>query len=253
MALDIFGLEIRWYGLLFAAAFLLGYQIMQWFCVRENRVNHDLDRLLFYLMGGTIIGARLGHCIFYDPGYYLSNPVKILAVWEGGLASHGGGVGVLIGLLLYARKVDESYLWLLDRVVIPATLAAFFIRTGNLFNSEIVGIPSTLPTAVIFERLDLIPRHPAQVYEALSYLSIFGLLMVFYLKTKWATYSGLLTGVFLSLVFSSRFFIELVKEKQEAYSSGLWLSTGQLLSLPFVIAGLVLIVVAFQKYAGKSE
>ena len=162
---------------MFAAAFILGYQIMKWIYLHEGKNIRNIDQLLLYLIGGTIIGARLGHCLLYDPSYYLSNPIKILAVWEGGLASHGGGVGVLIGLYLYKRKTQESYLWLLDRIAIPTALTAFFIRIGNLFNSEILGVPATVPWAVIFERIDSIPRHPAQVYEASSYVLIFFLLV----------------------------------------------------------------------------
>jgi len=240
------GIQVRWYGLMFATAFILGYQIMKWIYLREKRNTQNLDRLLFYLIGGTIIGARLGHCIFYDPSYYLSNPLKILAVWEGGLASHGGGVGVLIGLYLYKQKTQESYLWLLDRVAIPTALAVFFIRIGNLFNSEILGVPTSVPWAVIFERIDTVPRHPAQVYEALSYILVFILLMFIYKKGQGKLNNGVIFGVFLVSVFTSRFFIEFVKTKQEAYSSEYWMSMGQILSIPFVVAGVVLVLMAFK-------
>jgi prolipoprotein diacylglyceryl transferase len=197
---------------------------------------------------GTIIGARLGHCFLYDPYYYLSNPVKILAVWEGGLASHGGGIGVVLSLYLYKRKTQESYLWLLDRVAIPTALAAFFIRIGNLFNSEIIGIPTQGPWAVIFEKVDSIPRHPAQVYEALSYILIFFILMFIYKKRERQLNNGLIFGVFLILIFTSRFFIEFVKSSQESYSTSFWMSTGQILSIPFIIAGILLIIVTFKPH-----
>ena len=240
-------IRIRWYGVMFAFSFIFGYQIMKWIYIREKKDLKNLDQLLFYLIGGTIIGARLGHCFFYDPGYYLSNPVMILAVWEGGLASHGGGIGVLIGLYLYKQKTKDSYLWLLDHVAIPTALAAFFIRIGNLFNSEIVGIPTQVPWAIIFERIDSIPRHPAQVYEALSYILVFFLLIFMYKKGERNLNNGLLFGVFLVLVFTSRFFIEFVKAKQEAYALEFWISTGQILSVPFIIAGVVLILVALKE------
>jgi phosphatidylglycerol---prolipoprotein diacylglyceryl transferase len=203
------GIRIRWYGVMFALSFTLGYQIMKWMYVHEKKDLKNLDQLLFYLIGGTIIGARLGHCFFYDPGYYLSNPVKIFAVWEGGLASHGGGIGVLLALYLYKQKTKDSYLWLLDRVAIP--------------------------------------RHPAQVYEALSYILIFFLLMFMYKRVERKLNNGTIFGVFLVLVFTSRFFIEFVKTSQEAYSLEFWMSTGQTLSIPFIFAGVMLIFVALKK------
>lgn len=246
------GIQIRWYGIMFAAAFILGYQIIKWIYLREEKNIRNIDQLLFYLIGGTIIGARLGHCLLYDPSYYLSNPIKILAVWEGGLASHGGGAGVLIGLYLYKRKTQESYLWLLDRIAIPTALAAFFIRIGNLFNSEILGVPATVPWAVIFERIDSIPRHPAQVYEALTYVLIFFLLVFIYKRGERKLNNGAISGMFLVSVFTSRFFIELVKTKQEAYSSDFWMSTGQMLSIPFVVAGLVLILMALKGFSNAK-
>jgi len=232
-------LTVHWYGLLFALGFIIGFQIMQWIFKRENKNTNDLDALLWFLIIGVIIGARLGHVIFYDPSYYFSNPIKILKIWEGGLASHGGAIGALIGLYLFKRKRTEySYLWLLDRLAIPTALVATFIRTGNLFNSEIVGIPTSVPWAIIFERVDMLPRHPAQVYEALSYLLIFIILFTLYKTTNIKQKSGMLFGILLSLVFIARLFIEFVKTKQEAYSNDLWLSTGQLLSIPFILIGL---------------
>ena len=240
-------LTVHWYGLLFALGFIIGFQIMQWIFKRENKNTNDLDALLWFLIIGVIIGARLGHVIFYDPSYYFSNPIKILKIWEGGLASHGGAIGALIGLYLFKRSREYSYLWLLDRLAIPTALVATFIRTGNLFNSEIVGIQTSVPWAVIFKRVDLLPRHPAQVYEALSYLFIFIILFTLYKMTSIKHKSGMLFGVLLSLVFIARLFIEFVKSKQEAYNSELWLSTGQLLSIPFIIVGLFLVVTAIMR------
>ena len=143
------------------------------------------------MMVGTIAGARLGHCLFYDPAYYLTNPLKILMVWEGGLASHGGAIGILTALFLYSRKrPDQPYLWLLDRMAIVIALAGLFIRVGNFFNSEILGIPADVPWAIIFDRIDSLPRHPAQLYEAIAYGSIFVGLYRLYGKLSARTASG---------------------------------------------------------------
>ncbi|TPW15967.1 MAG: prolipoprotein diacylglyceryl transferase [Halothiobacillaceae bacterium] len=245
--ISIGGLRVHWYGLLFATGIILGYQLVKWIYQREAKNSQHLDRLLFYLLGGTLIGARLGHTLLYDPGYYLSHPLKIVAIWEGGLASHGGAVGALIGLYLYQRTTGESYRWLLDRVAIAAALAGTFIRIGNLFNSEIVGLPTTVPWAIIFSRVDTLPRHPTQLYEALAYAVIFVLLLLSYKKwgKQWA--EGALFGAYLVLVFTSRFLIELVKSKQESYTLESWMSTGQLLSLPFIVAGVILIILAVKK------
>ncbi|MDZ7667470.1 MAG: prolipoprotein diacylglyceryl transferase [Desulfotignum sp.] len=239
-------LQPRWYGLLFALAFILGYHLMQWMYTREKMPRQNLDLLSIYLIAGTIIGARLGHCLFYDPSYYLGNPLKILAVWEGGLASHGGGIGVLISLYLYTVKTGESYLWLLDRIAIPACLAGVFIRLGNFFNSEIVGFPASVPWAVIFQRVDALPRHPAQLYEALAYFLIFFILLSVYKSRKKDTRNGAIFGTFLVLVFVSRILVEFVKTPQAAYPAAFWLNTGQMLSIPFVVAGMVFLVKAFR-------
>ena len=244
-------LKVHWYGLLFALGFIIGFQIMQWIFKREHRNIEDLDKLLWFLLIGVIVGARLAHVIFYDPAYYFADPVKILKIWEGGLASHGGAIGALLGLYLFKRNKDYSYRWLLDRLAIPTALVAASIRTGNLFNSEIVGIPTSVSWAVIFERVDSLPRHPAQVYEALCYLFIFIVLFLLYKTTKIKHKQGMLFGILVSFVFTARLLIEFVKSKQEAYSSDLWLNTGQLLSIPFILGGLLLIILAI--VAKKEE
>jgi len=249
--IDIFGIQIRWYGALFAASFLLGSQLMEWIYRNEGRSLKHIDRLFIFLIAGTLIGARLGHCLFYDPQYYWQNPLKILAIWEGGLASHGGAIGVLTGLYLYQRKTAENYLWLLDRLAIPAALAACLIRIGNLFNSEILGIPSSVPWAIIFERVDTLPRHPAQLYEALSYAVIFVGLLLIYRRTADKLKNGILFSYFLISVFSARFLIEFVKTKQAAYVSDLSISTGQWLSLPFILIGVVLLVLSLKRPTAK--
>ena len=167
-------ITIRYYGILFALSFFLGYNILRSIFRRESKPESDLETLLTVMMAGTIAGARIGHCLLYDPVYYLTNPLKILMIWEGGLASHGGAIGILLALFLYSRKRPEQpYLWILDRIVIAVALAGLFIRVGNFFNSEILGIPTDLPWAIVFDRIDSVPRHPAQLYEAIAYGSIF--------------------------------------------------------------------------------
>jgi len=240
--LSIGPLSIHWYGALFAMAILSGLQVMKFIYQTENKPLEALDNLLMYAVFGIIIGARLGHCFFYDPQYYFANPLKILAIWEGGLASHGGGLGVILAIGLYVRKYKENYLWLLDRLAICTALFGVFVRSANFVNSEILGIASDAPWAIIFARIDNIPRHPAQLYEAIAYLFIFIILFFVYKKLKAKTAQGLLLGLFLILTFTARFLIESVKVKQAAYDSALVLNTGQMLSIPFFLAGIALLI-----------
>jgi phosphatidylglycerol:prolipoprotein diacylglycerol transferase len=236
-------LAVRWYGLFFASAFLVGYWVMVQIYRREGSDPSTIDTLLMYMGIGTLLGARLGHVLFYDPQYYLAHALDIVKVWEGGLASHGGAAGILIALLLYARKPGQpAYLWLLDRVAIPTALGGFFIRVGNFFNSEIVGTPTSAPWAVVFDRVDPIPRHPVQLYEALVYLLIFVVLGLVYLRWGKMHRDGLLLGLFFTLVFSARFLLEFVKTPQAAYEAGFAVTVGQWLSVPFILAGIALIV-----------
>lgn len=233
---------IRWYGVFFAVLFILGYWIVRWQFRLEHKDQTSLDTALVYMVVGTIVGARLGHCFFYDPHYYLSHPAEIPQVWKGGLASHGGAIGILIALYFYTRsRPDQPYLWLLDRVVVPTALGGCMIRLGNLFNSEILGTPTHVPWAFIFAREDLIPRHPAQLYESIAYFLIFIMLLLVYRHFKERTPRGLLLGLFFLTVFSFRFLIEFVKQRQAAYEHNLPLSVGQFLSIPFIIAGGVLV------------
>ena len=241
-------IRIRWYGLAFASSFIFGFLLMRRIFRLEGRPVKNLDKLLVYVLIGTILGARLAHCFFYNPFYFWGNPIEILKVWKGGLASHGGGLGVLIAIFLYSRnKAQEPYLWLLDRIAIAGGLVGFFIRIGNLFNSEIIGTPTTLPWAFIFEKVDNIPRHPVQLYESITYGLIFIVLLTIYKKQRHKVKQGFLTGLFLLLVFTARFFLEFVKARQASYSSKLPLSVGQLLSVPFLLAGIVLIIYAHSK------
>lgn len=237
------GLSIRWYGLFFASAFLAGITIMKAIYRNEGLKDEKIDDLLIYIMLGTVIGARLGHVLFYDPGYYFSHPLSILKIWEGGLASHGGSIGILLAVYLYCKKHEpQGPLWLLDRLSLPIAMAAGLIRLGNFFNSEIVGITSTAPWAIVFERVDLEPRHPVQLYESLSYFLIFMLLLFAYKKYRSRLNTGSIFGILLITIFGSRIFLESFKIRQAAYGHDNLLSVGQWLSIPFVLIGIFLLV-----------
>lgn len=171
------GLTIHWYGVLFASAIFAGFQVMKRIYVREGLDVESLDNLLIYCVIGIVVGARLAHVLFYDPSYYFAHPAKILAIWEGGLASHGGGLGAILALYYYHRKMKLPFLFLLDRLAIATAIFGFFVRMANFVNSEILGVPSDKPWAIVFERVDMLPRHPAQLYEALAYLSIFMIIL----------------------------------------------------------------------------
>jgi prolipoprotein diacylglyceryl transferase len=246
--------SIRWYGFIFAMAFVVGFVIMHWVYKQEGKPKADVEQLAIYMIFGTVIGARLGHCLFYNPEFYLSNPIEILKVWRGGLASHGAAIGILIALYIYSKKKkDVELLWILDRVVIVVALSGSFIRLGNLFNSEIIGIPTDLPWAFIFTSLDDIPRHPAQLYESIAYLIIFLILISFYIKRINEMGNGFLFGSFLVLVFLFRFFVEFVKENQTGFEEGMALNMGQLLSIPFVLLGIFFITYSFKKLDKKLK
>lgn len=255
--LKIGPLTIRWYGLFFALGFYIGYFIVRWMFRIEHKDEHHLNSLLVAMVLGAVVGARLGHCLFYEPDYYFSHPLQILAIWRGGLASHGAAVGILLAIYLYSRKrPDQPYLWVMDRIVVPTALGGCFIRIGNLFNSEILGLPTTVPWAFIFPNPEDAPnpfssyqgpRHPVQLYEAIAYLLIYILLLMIYRHWRAQTPRGYLLGVFLTTVFAARFFLEFFKERQADYESNLPISVGQWLSIPFVILGLLLIWRAFRR------
>jgi prolipoprotein diacylglyceryl transferase len=209
---------------------------------REGRDPRSLSDLLIYLMLGTIIGARLGHVLFYQPDYYLARPWEILMLWRGGLSSHGGFAGVMIALYLFLKKhPDMRFIELADRLTLCCLPAAALIRIGNFFNSEILGTPSSLPWAVVFARVDDIPRHPAMLYEAAAYLIVFAALDWAYWKTAIIQFPGRLFGAALAVCFLARFMIEFVKENQVLFERSLPLNMGQLLSLPFVFTGVYLL------------
>jgi phosphatidylglycerol---prolipoprotein diacylglyceryl transferase len=256
---EIFNLgpvSVRWYGLLFALSFVFGYMILTRIFVKEDKPKTDVEQLSVYVIFGTVIGARLGHCLFYNPVYYLSNPIEILKVWEGGLASHGAALGILIALYLYSRKKkDQNYFWLLDRLVIVVALGGSLIRLGNLFNSEIYGIETQVPWAFIFPNgagSGMVPRHPTQIYESLAYLISFVILFVTYNKRRKIFNNGFLFGLFLILVFTFRFFVEFIKAVQEPFEANLPLKMGQWLSIPFVLIGIYFLIKGMPKKSAKS-
>lgn len=250
IAVSIGPLAIHWYGLLFAAAFLGGLQWMRLVYKREGRDQAELETLLGYLVVGVILGARLGHCLVYDPQYYLGNPLTILKIWEGGLASHGGVAGFVAAVWMFRRKSGRpGLLWLLDRLAIPAALGGGLVRLGNFMNSEIVGLPSTGPWAVVFVQVDHLPRHPVQLYEAAAYFAVFVVLALGYLAGRAALRPGFLSGWFLMLVFAARFGAEFFKTPQAAYEAEFLLTVGQWLSLPCVLFGLLLVVHGYRQSA----
>jgi prolipoprotein diacylglyceryl transferase len=237
-------LSVRWYGLFFATGFLFGYYLVEQMFKYEKLELKWLESLFVYMIVATIIGARLGHVIFYGWDYYSRNPLEIIKVWHGGLASHGGAIGIFIALIFWSKKISKrSVLWVLDRVVVPTALVAAMIRTGNLMNSEIYGVQTDLPWGFIFERNgETVPKHPTQIYEALAYLLTFAVTLCLYWRTNSRRKEGLITGVFFIMIFLSRFLIEFIKEDQEAFEAGMALNMGQWLSIPFVLGGLFLVI-----------
>lgn len=243
------GITIRWYGLMFAIGFLLGYNIVANMFKREGAPERWLGILLIYVGVATIVGARLGHVFFYAWDYYSQHPWKILATWEGGLASHGGAIGIIIAVLIYSKLVTKrSSLWVFDRLTVAVALVGCLIRLGNLMNSEIFGHPTDMPWGFKFvnspewqQLYAPFACHPTQIYEALCYLAVFIFMMWLYWKKNAGERPGLLFGVFLTNVFGFRFLIEFIKNDQEAFEAAMTFNMGQCLSIPFVILGVYLI------------
>ncbi len=241
-------LSIRYYGLLWAMSFLLGYMIFERIVKKESLPKDYLDTLTMYMVIGTIVGARLGHCLFYQPDYYLSNPLEILYIWKGGLASHGAAIGIILSLYLFSRRTKRPLIYILDRIVITVALAGVLIRLGNLMNSEIYGIQTQLPWGFIFKQNgEIVPKHPTQIYEALSYLVGYLVLHFMYFKTNAKPKPGLLFGLFLIFIFATRFLIEFIKEPQVGFEQNMVLNMGQWLSIPFIITGVIFIYLALTK------
>jgi phosphatidylglycerol---prolipoprotein diacylglyceryl transferase len=238
---------IRYYGVLWALSFYLGYLIFNQFVKKEKLPEGFLDSLTIYTAVGTILGARIGHCLFYEPSYYLSHPLDILKIWQGGLASHGAAIGIITAIYLFSRKQKVSWTYVMDRLVVTVALAGVLIRIGNLMNSEIYGIETNLPWGFIFERNgEIFPKHPTQIYEALAYLIIFIVLYLIYNKSNNKPKTGLLFGLFLIGVFAARFLIEFIKEPQVDFEKTMSLNMGQLLSIPLILAGIGFIVYSYR-------
>lgn len=276
-------LQIRWYGLLWALGFVIGYYVMKRIYKKERMTDDSMDKLLIYMLVSTIIGARLGHCLFYEPQEYLAHPLDILKIWEGGLASHGGAIGILIGLWLYVRNYNKSkkekdnlqqisYIWILDRIVIAVCLVGALIRVGNVMNHEIYGTPTSLPWGFVFLRgaeqfcgtfdnytpcfawdapcppSEWLPCHPTGLYEAFFCLVTMGILLWMYYKRDLGhKQPGLMFGTFLVIIFGSRICIEFLKNVQVDFERNMVFDMGQWLSVPFVVIGIVMIVWSFVK------
>lgn len=240
----LFGVDIRWYGLMWALAIIIGGWFFSNFCRREGLPQSVSDSVFIYGTIATIVGARVGHCLFYEPDVYLRNPLEIFTGFRnGGMASHGAAIGLLIGLWLFSRKNRLPYVWALDRIMIPVGIGGAIVRLGNLFNSEIVGCVTDVPWGFRFMRLyrhlpaDAVPvQHPTQIYEALCYVTTFAVLCwLYYGKDYGRRRPGVIFGVGLTGVFLTRFFVEFIKVEQEAFEKGMLLDMGQLLSIPFIL------------------
>ncbi len=250
----ILGISLRYYGILFVGGLILCIYILTWIFKNENIPLVNLEKLSVYGMIGIFVGARLGHCIFYEPSYYFSHPSEIILpitfphgggikfIGYQGLASHAGVLGLLIALYLYSRKTKHSMIDTIDLIAVVAGLGFGFIRLGNFMNSEIIGIPTKKPWGVIFERVDNVPRHPAQLYEAIFYFIIFAIMMILYKKMRDRLKNGFFFGLATVLFVTARFIIEFVKENQVGFEDGMTLNMGQLLSLPYLVVGIGFII-----------
>ncbi|AZA79793.1 prolipoprotein diacylglyceryl transferase [Chryseobacterium sp. G0186] len=250
---NILGIPVKYYGLLFLTGLVLCFNILKSIYKKENLSIQAHEALFSYALIGILLGARLGHCIFYDFDYYSQHPIEILLpiqkgadgiyhfVGFAGLASHGGGIGLVIMLLLYSRKYKIPFMKVLDAIAIVLPLGGVFIRLANLMNSEIIGTPTDVPWAFIFRQVDNLPRHPAQLYEAISYFVIFLLIYLIYKKDLFKIGKGFYFGISILLIFIMRILIEFIKVDQVEFEHGMSLNMGQLLSIPFVLLGLFFI------------
>ncbi len=252
--------SVRWYGLLFALGFLIGMQVMTYIFKKEDKPVADTDTLLMYMVIATVLGARIGHFLFYEPETLFKHPLEVILPPYRGLASHGATIGILTSLWLYSRRkssqlTGQTFLWVTDRIVIVVALGGAFIRLGNLINSEIIGRPTTVPWGFLFVQNHefgdrILPRHPAQLYESLSCLVLFFVLLWFWNKHKAQTPRGSMLGIFLIWVFSLRFLYEYLKENQEAFENSLYLNMGQILSIPAVLMGFYFL---WRAYRNRQE
>ncbi|KGF39842.1 prolipoprotein diacylglyceryl transferase [Hoylesella buccalis] len=244
---------IRWYSTCWLIGLALAYFIVKWLYKDQKVKDAYFDPLFIYCFLGILIGARLGHCLFYQPEYFLSSWTHVVEMflpihqmadgsWKftgyEGLASHGGTIGLMLALYLYYRKTGMNLWHVLDDIAIATPITACFIRLGNLMNSEIIGTPTNVPWAFIFERVDMTPRHPGQLYEAIAYFFFFFVMLHFYKRTSKKVGTGFYFGLCLTLIFTFRFFIEYTKDIQVDFESGMIFNMGQLLSIPFIILGI---------------
>jgi prolipoprotein diacylglyceryl transferase len=262
---NIFGISIRYYGLLFVSGLIIAIYMLRWIFKRESVPAENLEKLIIYGMIGIIAGARLGHCLFYEPSYYLSHPLEMILpvtfppdggikfIGYQGLASHGGVLGLLIGLYFYSRKTKHSMLDILDLIAVVVGVSLGFIRLANFMNSEIIGIPTTKPWGMIFERVDNLPRHPTQLYEAISYFIILAIMMILYIKMRDRLKNGILFGLATVLFFIARFIIEFLKEDQVGFEKGMTFNMGQLLSLPYIVVGIGFIIYGIWKTKSSAH
>ncbi len=256
---NIMGFSLRYYGIFFAGGIMLCIIILKGIFKKENISPDKLDTLTIYGVIGIFVGARLGHCLFYDPSYYFNHPLEMFLPIQltskgeyqftgyQGLASHGGAVGLIIALVLYSNKTQESILNTVDLIGVVAALGGCFIRLGNLMNSEMIGFSTHVPWAFIFEREDALPRHPAQLYEAVAYLLIFFFIFYLYKTHRPQLQNGFFFGICISLIFIARFLIEFVKERQVAFEEQMQFDLGQLLSIPFILVGLGFVIYGLMK------
>jgi phosphatidylglycerol:prolipoprotein diacylglycerol transferase len=251
--INLFGFPLKYYGLIFVSGLLLCMLVLKKVFKKENLSETAHEALLVYGIAGIFIGARIGHCLFYDFDYYSKNvleiflPIKIMAnggykfIGYAGLASHGGTLGLIISLLFYSKKHQIKYLKIVDIIAIVAPLGAAFIRLANLMNSEMIGNPTNVPWAFVFSKIDNVPRHPAQLYESISYFIIFALVFGVYKLKNITLGSGFLFGLSITLIFTMRILIEFVKINQVDFEDGMFLNIGQILSIPFIAIGLFFI------------
>jgi len=243
---ELYFLKLYWYGIFFAGSFIIGFYLLKYLFKKENIKNIPIESLFLYIFTGTIIGARLFHCIVYEPSFYIYNPLEIIKIWNGGLASHGAIIGSLSMLFIFANKKQISFSFLLSRLLIPGFFIASMIRVGNFFNSEIIGIPYSGFTAIIFKNYDMISRHPVQLYESFAYFLFFLFLIIYHYKY---TFHNPLKIISISTIylFVIRFILEYFKLNQANYNLDLPLSVGQLSSIPFIFIGLYLFFKSYNK------
>ena len=247
IAVSFGSLQIHWYGIFFAGGLLAAYFLGEWIFAREGKDKKLLEPYFVYLIIGIIIGARGAHVLFYDFDYFAKHPLEIFMVWRGGLASHGGALGAIAATYLFCKRYKIDFSWMLARVAMATMIVVGSIRIGNFFNSEIVGLPTKSVFGVVFERVDNIARHPVVLYEAVSYFAIFLLTFWLYKRLDSKRFTNIATGVVLTLAFVARFILEYFKTPQSEFANTLPLSMGQLLSLPFIIVGLILLIIGMKR------